>query len=204
MTTTKMSRRARARRLGVLVGAAVLFAGLSAAIGSAPAFAGTKTATISFGTEESVARAANGDTVEINGEGTFTLQPKSISGDGGAVAAALGDIPRTFTHRNAQGTVLARGTWEPTAVLSYRSFGPATAEQDAFFGGLPPGSEGGKVLFKVALFVDGVHVHDGIVTIVCELGVPPKNSVESTLLLVQDTPYNFHQPVSGDNIFIRS
>ena len=88
--------------------------------------------------------------------------------------------------------------------MSYRSFGPATAEQIAFFGGLPPGSEGGKVLFKVALFVGGVHVHDGIITIVCELGVPPKNSVESTLLLVQDTIYNFNEPVSGDNIFIRS
>ena len=63
-------------------------------------------ATISFGTIESVARAANGDTVTINGEGTFALQPKSISGDGGAVAEALGEVPRTFTHRDAQGNVL--------------------------------------------------------------------------------------------------
>src|SRR6266571_9258283 len=187
------------RRLGVVLVVAVVCAGLS----SAPALAGSKTATISFGTEESVARASNGDTVEINGEGTFTLQPKSISGDGGAVAAAFGDIPRTFTHRDSNGNILASGTWEPTAQLSYRSFGPATAEQIAFFGGLPPGSEGGKVLFKVALFVGGVHVHDGIITIVCALGVPPKNSVESTLLLVQDTIYNFNEPVSGDNIFIR-
>jgi hypothetical protein len=203
MFAKRVIRRARMRRLGLMLGVTVLFAGLTAGIGAAPALAGSKTATISFGTVESVARAANGDTVEINGEGTFTLQPKSISGDGGAVAAALGDVPRTFTHRDANGNVLAEGTWEPTAVLSYRSFGPATAEQIAFFGGLPPGSEGGKVMFKVGLFVGGVHVHDGIVTIVCELGVPPKNSVESTLLLVQDTIYNFNEPVSGDNIFIR-
>ena len=188
------------RRLGVVLVVAVVCAGLS----SARALAGSKTATISFGTEESVARASNGDTVEINGEGTFTLQPKSISADGGAAAAAFGEFPRTFTHRDAQGTVLAEGTWEPTSVLSYRSFGPATVEQNAFFGGLPAGSEGGKLMFKVALFVGGVHVHDGIITIVCELGVPPKNSVESTLLLVQGTSYNFNEPVSGDNIFIRS
>jgi hypothetical protein len=153
---------------------------------------------------ESVSRAANGDTVEINGEGTFTLQPKSINGDGGPVAAAFGGFPLTFTHRDAQGHVLVEGTWQPTEVLSYRSFGPATPEQDAFFGGLPPGSEGGKVRFKVALFVGGVHIHDGIVTIVCELGVPPKNSVESTLLLVQGAGFNFNELGSGDNIFIRS
>jgi hypothetical protein len=164
--------------------------------------AGSKTATIDFGTVESVARAANGDTVEISGEGTFTLQPKSITGDGGQVRASFGDVPRTFTHRNAQGRILVEGTWEPTAVLSYRSFGPATAEQSAEFGGLPPGSEGGKVMMKAALFVGGVHVHDGIITIVCHLGQPPKNVVESTLLKVEGG-LNFNQPVSGDNIFIR-
>lgn len=180
-----------------------LLAGLGAGVGGAPALAGSKTTTISFATLESVARAANGDTVELNGEGTFTLQPKSISGDGGAVADAFGEVPRTFTHRDAQGNVRAEGTWEPTAVLSYRSFGPATEEQAAEFGGLPEGSEGGKVLMKVALFVGGVHVHDGIVTIVCLLGEPPKNAVESTLLNVQGTEFKFNETVSGDNIFIR-
>jgi len=204
MSTTRLGRRARLRRLRAVLGMAVLFVAFGTALGGAPAVAGSKTATISFGTLESVARAANGDTVEMNGDGSFTLQPKSISGDGGAVAAAFGDVPRTFTHRDSNGNVLASGTWEPTAVLSDRSFGPATAEQIAFFGGLPPGSEGGKVMFQVALFVGGVHVHDGIITIVCELGVPPKHAVESTLLLVQDTIYNFNAPVSGDNIFIRS
>lgn len=185
----------------------VLAAGLALAIvavtGAASAFAGSKTATISFGTLESVARASNGDTVELNGAGTWTLQPKSISGDGGPVTEAFGEFPRTFVHRDSEGNVLAVGTWEPTAVLSYRSFGPATPEQDAFFGGLPPGSEGGKVMLRVALFVGGVRVHDGILTIVCELGVPPKNSVEATLLLVQGAGVNFNEALHGDNIFIR-
>ena len=123
--------------------------------------------------------------------------------DGDLVTAAFGPVPRTFTHRDAAGNVLADGTWEPTAVLSYRSFGPATPEQEAEFGGLPPGSEGGKVMIKVALFVGGVHVHDGIIIIVCLLGQPPKNAAESTLLLVQGTHFNFNEVVSGDNIFIR-
>ena len=170
-----------------------------------PASAGSKTATIEFGNVGTVARAANGDTVELFGAGTFSLQPKSVSGDAPAVTAAFGPIPRTFTHRDANGNVLAAGTWEPTDVLSYRSFGPATPEQIAFFGGLPEGSEGGRLAIKVSLFVGGAHVHDGIITIVCELGVPPKNSAETALLLVQGTDLNFNQPVEeGDgNIFIR-
>ena len=49
-----------------------------------------------------------------------------------------------------------------------------------------------------------MHAHDGIITIVFELGVPRKHSVESTLVLVQDTINNFNEPVSGDIIFIRS
>ena len=172
---------------------------------TAPATAASKTATIEFGNVGTVARADNGDTVELFGSGSFTLQPKSVSGDAPAVTAAFGSVPRTFTHRDAAGNVLASGTWEPTAVLSYLSFGPATPEQIAFFGGLPEGSEGGKLAIKVALFVDGVHVHDGIITIVCELGVPPKNSEETALLLVQGIDFNFNQPVEEGfgNIFIR-
>lgn len=196
------------RTRGVRPSARVLAAGLmlvtfGAVMGGSPAWAGSKATTLSFGTIASVARAANGDTITINGEGTFTLHPKSVSGDGGAVAGAFGEIPRTFTHRDSQGNVLANGTWEPTALLSYHSFGPATPEQAAEDGGLPPGSEGGKVMMKAALFVGGVHVHDAIITIYCHLGEPRKNVVEATLVHVQGTNLNFNEVVSGDNIFIR-
>ena len=190
-------------RLAPALGASVLLAGLAGWVDSAPAMAGSKTAQIAFGTFESVARSANGDTITISGDGTFTLQPKSISGNGGAIAEAIGEVPRTFTHRDPQGNVLAEGTWEPTAVLSYHSFGPATAAQEAELGGLPPGSEGGKVMFKAAFFVGGAHVHDAIVTIYCILGEPRKNVVEATLVQVQGTNLNFNEVVSGDNLFIR-
>lgn len=183
--------------------ASVLLAGLVCGVGSAPALAGSKTAHIAFATFESVARAANGDTVTISGEGSFALQPKSISGDGGAIAEAIGELPRTFTHRDAQGNVLVEGTWEPTALLAYDSFGAVTPEQEAELGGFPPGSEGGKVMFKAALLVGGVRAHDAIITIYCQLGVPRKNVVESTLVQVQGTNLNFNEVVSGDNIFIR-
>jgi hypothetical protein len=180
----------------------MLCSALAITVGSPAAWAGSKTATVEFGTLESVARAANGDTIAVSGAGTFSLQTKGVSGEAELIEAAFGSIPRTFTHRDAHGHVLAEGTWELSAVLSYRSFGPATDEQVAELG-LPDGSEGGKLMVKVALLVSGAHVHDGILTIVCELGQPPKHSEEATLLLVQGTSLNFNDVVSGDNIFIR-
>jgi hypothetical protein len=190
-------------RLVPVLAASVLLVGLAGLLDGAPAVAGSTTAQIAFGTFESVARASNGETFTISGEGTFGLQPKSISGQGGAIEAAIGEVPRTFTHRDAEGNVLAEGTWEPTALLSYHSFGPATPEQEAEMGELPPASEGGKAMFKAALFVGGVHVHDAIITIYCHLGEPRDNVVEATLVHVQGTSLNFNEVVSGDNLFIR-
>src|SRR5712691_533990 len=125
------------RRLALTMGVTmVLLAPIAAGTGSA--WAGSKTATVEFGTLASVARAANGDTIEISGAGSFSLQPKSASGEAAALEAAFGSVPRTFTHRDGQGSVLAQGTWEPSEVVSYRSFGPATEEQVAELG-LPAG-----------------------------------------------------------------
>jgi hypothetical protein len=174
--------------------------------GAAPTWAGSQSATIEFANGGTVVRAAHGDTVELTGAATFTLQPKSITGEGPLVGAVFGPIPNSFTHRDRDGSVLATGTWEPTDVLSYQSYGPATPEQIAEFGGLPPGTEGGKLMMKVALFVGGVHVHDGIITIVCLLGNPPKHAEETALVLVQGAGLNFNEPVEegNGNIFIRA
>ncbi|MFC5730819.1 MULTISPECIES: hypothetical protein [Nocardioides] len=170
---------------------------------SAPAGAGGQSTTVEFGFAPSTSRATNGDTIEILGVGTFTLQPKTVSGEAPNVTAAFGEVPRLFTHRNAEGTVLAQGRWQPTAVLSYRSYGPATPEQDEKFGGLPPGTEGGKLRLKIALYVDGAQVDTGVLTVDCLLGMPPKNAEESVLLVLQDAGIDFTQPVHGDSVFIR-
>ena len=191
------------KRYRLTVWMVAVVSALAIGVQSSAAYASAKTGAIEFGTLNSIARAPSGQTMEISGAGTFSLQPKSVSGTADVIEAAFGTVPRTFTQRTANGAVVAQGTWEVTGILSYTSFGPATPEQIAFFGGLPPGSEGGKVMLNVALFVGGVRVHDGILTIVCELGQAPTNSVESTLLLLQDGSGNFNQPVSGDNIFIR-
>ena len=193
------------RRTAILVVLPLLVVGAVVGSGAAPTWAGSKSATIEFANDGTVVRAANGDTVELTGAGTLALQPKSISGEGPLVGAVFGPIPNSFTHRDGSGNVLASGTWEPTDVLSYQSYGPATPEQIAEFGGLPPGTEGGKLMIKVALFVGAVHVHDGIITIVCLLGEPPKHAEETALVLVQGAGLNFNEPIEegNGNIFIR-
>src|SRR6266508_2003407 len=129
--------------------------------------------------------------------------PKSASGDGDAVAAAFGDVPRTFSprrdprrQRRHRGYLGARRSLE----LPLRS-GDRGAEHRAR---RPPArNEGGKVTIKVALLLHGADVHDGIITIVCLLGEPPKNAVESTLLPVEGTNLTFNEPVSGDIAIVR-
>src|SRR5437879_325063 len=98
---TKSMRRSPAwgRRLSAVLAMSLLTFGTVVSV-AVPVSAGSKTGTVDFATEDSVARAANGDTVEISGDGTFSLQPKSVSGEGG-----------TFTHRDPAGNIRAVGTW---------------------------------------------------------------------------------------------
>jgi hypothetical protein len=57
-----------------------------------------------------IARAGNGDTIEITGIGILTIHPKSVGGGG------------TFKHKNASGNVLASGTWTAQdSSLSFRT-----------------------------------------------------------------------------------
>jgi hypothetical protein len=58
--------------------------------------------------------ASNGDTVIIEGEGTLSINPKSVTGNG------------SFEHINAAGTLLASGTWNALGLNSFKSFGNST------------------------------------------------------------------------------
>src|SRR5437867_12684990 len=49
-----------------------------------------------------VAMASNGQTIALKGEGTLSIHPASVTGGG------------TFTHYDADGSVLGTGTWEVT------------------------------------------------------------------------------------------
>jgi hypothetical protein len=133
-----------------------------------------------------VSRASSGETVEITGSGSFTVFSKSVTGSG------------NFTHKAADGTVVAKGTWEAVQLLSFQSYGSAAAQ------GLPKNLWGGKVLIRVQLFVGGNPVFTGILRVTCMLGdqIPP-SAMEGVRLAVQTGP-NFNKEVSGLTVFIKA
>ncbi len=129
-----------------------------------------------------IAVADNGDRISVNGSGTFSIFPKSVTGSG------------MFTHRNAAGTVLATGTWVATDLVSFVSYGN---EVPMF----PPTFFGGRLAIKVTLFLGSTPVHTAILSITCEIGSPPAGHHEGITLNVQDA-INFNKSVDGFTVFV--
>ena len=133
-----------------------------------------------------IARADNGDTVAIAGEGNFTTAPRSATGDG------------TFVHADANGTVKASGTWHVLGLISFVSYGSAAAQ------GLPPEFYGGQLLLRVHIQPDaGGPGFLGVLKVQCLLGDHvPMGAHEGVRIVVQGTPFNFNKSVSGDTLYI--
>lgn len=121
-----------------------------------------------------IARADNGDTLEITGSGTLSIHPKSVGGGG------------TFTQKDSGGNVLASGTWTAQRLIS---FVPYLV--------LPNNLAGGKALIRVHLSTGS----DAILDIDCAIGAPP-GQTEGVTLNIQDV-INFNKKVSGINIYIK-
>jgi hypothetical protein len=89
-----------------------------------------------------------GETISTTGAGSFNA--------GGIVASG------SFTHFNAAGSVVARGTWAATGSTSF-----------VRFGGPNPGVEGGQLTFSATLFPDGGSPVTGVPVIVtCRVNAP--------------------------------
>lgn len=131
-----------------------------------------------------ITMASNGDMVALNGTGTLSTHPNSVTGGG------------VFVHMDSSGHELVRGTWEAKELLSFVSYGDGTPQ------GLPANLFGGKAVIRVSLLVGGTVVHDGILTIYCVLGNPPHGAHEGVRLVVQDV-INFNKQVSGDTVFLK-
>lgn len=130
-----------------------------------------------------VATASNGDTIVIEGHGTLSVHPKSVTGGG------------TFTHNFAEGS--GSGTWEAIELLSFKSYGSNVP------GGLPASFEAGKAIIRVHLVAGEMEAH-GILTVGCLLGGPsePGGAFEGVRLNLQGGP-NFNKPDVGATLFIR-
>ncbi len=130
-----------------------------------------------------IARAPNGDTFEVTGQGTLS-QPGSASGGG------------TFVHRDAAGNVLGSGTWTATGLIAFKSFG-----QD---GSLPEGFSGGHALLAISLDPGdpgGPTIGAGL-QVDCDLGTNPPGLREGIKVLIPAVHIAFNEKVSGGNIFI--
>lgn len=131
--------------------------------------------------------AENGDTVNVRGSGRFDVVGKTATGSG------------TFTHRSADGTTIATGTWTATGLLAFQSYGDATPQ------GLPSTFFGGRAALTIVGTPAGTTLMlPGILEIECALGTPPGGAEEGVRLLVKGI-INFNKSVhgSGENIFVK-
>lgn len=136
-----------------------------------------------------IARAPNGDTIEITGAGGITTHGKSATGGG------------TFVHKAPDGSTVAEGVWEATDLMSFQSYGSGAAQ------GLPEEFWGGRAILRVHLSVPGVGIEaPGVLWVDCLLGDKiPAGAAEGVRLLVAPGPFgglNFNEEVSGFTVFI--
>ena len=121
-----------------------------------------------------IAKADNGDTIEITGSGTVAIHPDSVGGGG------------TFTHKDSSGNILESGSWTAQRLIS---FVPYLV--------LSNNLAGGEALISVHLSGGS----DAILTVTCAIGAPPGH-MEGIFLNIQDV-INFNKKVSGITIYIK-
>ena len=130
-----------------------------------------------------ISMADNGDTIAIDGTGTFNPTTRAAAGGG------------SFTHRNAAGAVVGSGTWTALRVLGFHSYGTQTLAGMLL--------EGGEVLLRVRLVAGGGAVMlDAILQIDCEIGKVPPGATEGFRLVVQAIDLNFNREIQGLTVFI--
>ena len=136
-----------------------------------------------------VAEAPNGDQVAVTGEGTFSVNPKSVDAEG------------SFTHSFAGGGSLT-GSWTAAELLEYQSYGCGVVFGDP----IPANLCGGAVKMRVTLTAttpSGVVTLDGILTVFCLIGDHVPASASEGITLVVPGIINFNKVVSGENVYIR-
>ncbi|MBS3080179.1 hypothetical protein J4221_01800 [Candidatus Pacearchaeota archaeon] len=134
-----------------------------------------------------VSMAKNGDTIELEGGGMFTLNPRTINGSG------------TVIHRDAEGNIIGTGKWKAIKLISFKKYGKGTPQ------GLPENFEGGRALIKVIIDPDDIgESFEGTLVVTCIIGDKiPKRAEEGIRLAVREVPINFNEEISGATLFIR-
>ena len=139
--------------------------------------------------------AANGDHIAIDGMAEFSVNPKSVEGNG------------TFTHTNSGGTVIGAGTWTADELLNYQSYGCGIVHFPDGDVILPPNFCGGAVKMSVTLTTP-IGELPGTMTVICIIGPNPPNSIDAKAgegaMLVVPGIVNFNHTDGGDNVIIQT
>jgi len=151
-----------------------------------------------------VARAANGDTIELSGAGTLSLASKSIAAGG------------AYTQKSSTGEIMATGVWTATDLLSFKSYGiaPGALMRESqklkaarlFPSGLGmlagPMPAGGLALMRLRLLPDVGQPQEAILQVNCAKGKVPENQQGDGIRLAIREDQKFDQKVSGRSVFI--
>ena len=125
-----------------------------------------------------IARADNGNTIEITGSGLLSIHPNSVSGTG------------TFTIKDPLGTPIDGGNWTAEMLNSFVPYGSL-----AQFGA--PNIFGGKAVIMIALS----NGFTAILTVDCAIFAPPGHT-EGVTVNVQGG-LNFNKEIFGETLFIK-
>jgi hypothetical protein len=152
-----------------------------------------------------VARAANGETIELSGAGTLNPSSKSITAAG------------ALTQKSSTGEIVATGIWTATELLSFKCYGIAPGallrgnQKFRTSGLLPmgmgllagPTPAGGLALLRVRLLPDTGRPKDAILQVNCAKGKVPENQQgDGIRLAIQERGPKFDRKVSGRTIFM--
>jgi hypothetical protein len=129
-----------------------------------------------------VSMAASGDTLTVQAGGDLNPAAKTASGSG------------TFVHKNADGKVLATGTFQAVSLIFFKSYGTSVIGGSTL--------EGGLALINVHGTAEGGVEFDAILRVDCLLGTPPTGADEGFRMVVQTFDLNFNKEVMGATLFI--
>jgi hypothetical protein len=167
-----------------------------------------------------VARAANGETVEISGAGTLSAAGKSVTASG------------AFSVKSPQGYVLTTGVWTATGLQSFESYGIApgallrdypqlrTLGASPMGGRMTPGLTmegpmagpmglmagpvvaGGLAVIRIRLLPDAGGPTDAVLRVNCAKGkVPEERQGEGVRLAITGGP-EFDEQLGGRTVFL--
>jgi hypothetical protein len=157
-----------------------------------------------------VARASNGETIEISGAGTLAPAGKSVTAAG------------AFTEKTADGYVVTTGVWTSTGLMSFESYGlaPGALQRDypqfrapgaSPMGKMPgpvaamiagPMAAGGAAVIRIRLLPDAGKPTDAVLRVNCAKGKAPEGEQSDGIRLTIAGGLVFSEQVSGRTVFL--